>query len=91
MLYVSVFRFKALLICFTQAYERTHMVPAQSNKDVAGYTTDEILHFAPEAFGIKNFFRNLAVCLLEDTVRVAMKFVPLLHFLFDVLILRMGP
>lgn len=48
------------------------MVPAQSNKDVAKYTTDELLHMFPERFGIKRFFERISVCLLEDTVRLAM-------------------
>jgi hypothetical protein len=51
------------------------MVPAQTNKDIAGYTTDELLHVVPETFGIKNFSRNITVCLLDDPVRVAMMFV----------------
>ncbi|RDB21931.1 Mycophenolic acid synthesis protein B [Hypsizygus marmoreus] len=54
------------------AYEKEHMVPAQSNKDVAGYTTEELLHVLPEAFGIKQFARDITVCLLEDRVRIAM-------------------
>ncbi|KAF9467635.1 hypothetical protein BDZ94DRAFT_1318601 [Collybia nuda] len=53
-------------------YEKECMVPAQTNKDVAGYTTDELLHVIPETFGLKNFFRNISICLLEEPVRIAM-------------------
>lgn len=52
------------------------MVPAQSNKDVAGYTTEELLYPVPEIFGLKNFFRRISICLLEERVRIAMMFVP---------------
>jgi hypothetical protein len=48
------------------------MVPAQSNHDVAGYTTEELLHAVPEMFGIKNFARRISICLLEERVRIAM-------------------
>lgn len=51
------------------------MVPAQTNFDVAKYTTEELLHAVPECFGIKKLARRLIVCALEDNVRVAMMFV----------------
>lgn len=55
-----------------QAYEQQAMVPAQSNNDVAEGTTNELLHAAPEAFGIKDFLRRITVCLLDERVRIAM-------------------
>jgi len=48
------------------------MVPAQTNYDVAGYTTDELLFGCPERFGIKNFLRGVTVCLLDERVRISM-------------------
>ena len=50
------------------------MIPAKSNKEVAEHTTAELLFGIPEAFGIRSFFRNLTICLLEDRVRIAMMF-----------------
>ncbi|KAF8664838.1 hypothetical protein AX16_000679 [Volvariella volvacea WC 439] len=53
-------------------YEERTMVPAQTNHDVAQYTMEELLYIVPERFGLKNFARGLAICLLPDRVRVAM-------------------
>lgn len=55
-----------------QAYAESHMVPAKSNKDVAGYTTEELLHAVPKIF--KQFFRNLSTCVLDEPVRIAMMY-----------------
>lgn len=60
------------LKAWSLAYEEEHMVPSQTNKDVAGYTTDELLFGCPEILGIKQFLKNLTICLLEDRVRIAM-------------------
>ena len=51
------------------------MVPAQTNRDVAGHTTDELLFGCPEKFGIKKFLRGVTVCLLDERVRIAMMLV----------------
>ena len=51
------------------------MVPAQTNHDVAAYTTEELLHAVPERFGIKNFARRLTICALNENVRIAMMYV----------------
>ncbi|KAG9225506.1 hypothetical protein CCMSSC00406_0003009 [Pleurotus cornucopiae] len=59
---------------WTQAYEQQAMLPAQSNSDVAVGTTNELLHAAPEAFGIKDFLRRITVCLLDERVRIAMMY-----------------
>src|ERR1700722_6621248 len=48
------------------------MVPATSNRDIANFTVDEMLHSVPEIFGIKSFFKKLVICLLEERVRVGM-------------------
>ncbi|KAF7328936.1 hypothetical protein MVEN_02523500 [Mycena venus] len=55
-----------------RTYEEEHMVPAQSNYDVAKHTTDELLFPVPETFGLRSFFEGLTRSLLEDIVRVAM-------------------
>ncbi|KAG7089083.1 hypothetical protein E1B28_010792 [Marasmius oreades] len=57
---------------WVEEYEDRHMVPAQTNHDVATYTTEELIHVIPEAFGIKSFVRKLSIAVLEDNVRVAM-------------------
>jgi hypothetical protein len=51
------------------------MKPAISNRDLAGYTTNELLSTVPEALGLKNFGRRIIICLLEERVRVAMMYV----------------
>lgn len=48
------------------------MIPADSNRLVANYTTDELIHVVPSSFGLKTFARNLSICALEDRVRLAM-------------------
>ncbi|KAJ3868962.1 hypothetical protein EV359DRAFT_31171 [Lentinula novae-zelandiae] len=53
-------------------YESRTMIPAQTNHDVATYTTEELLHAVPEFFGLKNFCRRLTICALEENVRIAM-------------------
>jgi len=59
-----------------QAYEETCMVPADTNREVAGYTVDELLGFVPETFGLKAFGERTVICLLEDIVRESMSYVP---------------
>jgi len=51
------------------------MAPAPTNAEIAGYTIDELLSAAPETFGIKTLAQRIVICLLDDTVRVAMMFV----------------
>jgi hypothetical protein len=48
------------------------MVPAQSNHDVAKYTTDELLFMVPETLGLRSFFEGITRCLLQDRTRIAM-------------------
>ena len=59
-----------------QGYEETHMVPADTNKEVAGYTVEELLSFVPEAFGLKALGQRVVICLMEDAVRESMLYVP---------------
>ncbi|KAF8147796.1 hypothetical protein K438DRAFT_1779889 [Mycena galopus ATCC 62051] len=60
--------FKAWL----RVYEEEHMVPAQSNHDVAKHTLDELLFMVPETFGMHSFLEGISRSLLEDRVRIAM-------------------
>ena len=52
------------------------MVPADTNKEVAGYTVEELISFLPEAFGGKALSRRIVICLMEDVVRESMLYVP---------------
>jgi len=63
---------KSCNLKFPQAYAKEHMIPATTNRDVAGYTVDELLHSVPAAFGIKAFANKIVICTLEEHVRVAM-------------------
>jgi hypothetical protein len=51
------------------------MVPADTNREVAGYTIDELLGFVPETFGLKAFGERTVICLMEDIVRESMLYV----------------
>ncbi|KAJ8456283.1 hypothetical protein ONZ45_g18784 [Pleurotus djamor] len=53
-------------------YEEKMMIPAKTNHQVSTATTNELLHAAPEALGIKAFLRRITACLVEDRVRTAM-------------------
>jgi len=55
-----------------QDYEKTYMVPADTNKEVAGYTVEELISFVPETFGVKALSRRIVICLMEDVVRESM-------------------
>ena len=54
------------------------MVPDPINAEVASYTLAELLFAVPEAFGLKTFAQRIAICLLDDAVRVSMLFVNLI-------------
>ncbi|KAJ7186715.1 hypothetical protein C8R46DRAFT_1157924 [Mycena filopes] len=60
--------FKAWIL----AYEQEHVVPAQSNHEVAKHTTNELLFMVPEAFGLRSFFEGLTRSVLDDRTRIAM-------------------
>ena len=51
-----------------QDYEVKNMIPAETSKEVAGYTMAELLSAV-------RFAVRVALCLLEDRVRVGMKYV----------------
>ncbi|KXN91327.1 Transcription initiation factor TFIID subunit 11 [Leucoagaricus sp. SymC.cos] len=55
---------------FTLAYEEEYMVPDPINKEVADYTTEELLYAVPTAFGIRDWFEGLIACMLDDTSQV---------------------
>ena len=58
-----------------QDYEAKNMIPAETNKEVAGYTMTELLSAVPIRFGLRSFAVRVALCLLEDRVRVGMMYV----------------
>ncbi len=51
------------------------MTPHNTNKDVAGYTLEELLCVAPKAFGIRTWIEGLTVCILDEPVRIGMMYV----------------
>ncbi|KAF5347780.1 hypothetical protein D9756_010264 [Leucocoprinus leucothites] len=57
---------------WARAYEQEQMVPDPINNEVANYTTEELLYPIPTAFGIRNWFDGLTVCMLDEPVRIAM-------------------
>ena len=48
------------------------MIPAETNKEVAGYTMAKLLSAVPIRFGLRSFAVRVALCLLEDRVSVGM-------------------
>ena len=52
------------------------MVPADTNREVAVYTVDELLGFVTETFGMKAFGEHLVICLMDDIIRGSMLYVP---------------
>ncbi|KAJ7202386.1 hypothetical protein GGX14DRAFT_654377 [Mycena pura] len=59
-------------------YERMHMVPAESNRDVAQHTTNELLYPVPARF--RAFFEGLTTSMLDENTRVAMMQPPAPHY-----------
>ncbi|KAJ7202384.1 hypothetical protein GGX14DRAFT_463470 [Mycena pura] len=59
-------------------YEKGHMVPAESNRDVAEHTTSELLYPVPTRFHA--FFEGLTTAMLDDNARVAMMQPPAPHY-----------
>ena len=58
-----------------QEYEVKNMIPAETNKEVAGYTLAALLSAVPIRFGLLSLAVRVALCLLEDRVRVGMMYV----------------
>ena len=58
-----------------QDYGVKNMIPAETNKEVAGYTIAELLAPVPIRFGLRSFAVRVALCLLEDRARVGMMYV----------------
>ena len=58
-----------------QDHEVKNMISAETNKEVAGYTMAELLSAVPIPFGLPSFAVRVALCLLEDRVRVGMMYV----------------
>lgn len=57
---------------WSAAYEESHMLPAQSNKEIADYTLQGLRKSFLPKFLTGGFSRRLATCFLEDRVRIAM-------------------
>ncbi|KAF7303512.1 hypothetical protein MIND_00580300 [Mycena indigotica] len=53
-------------------YEREKMVPAESNRDVAEYTTGELLYPVPRVLGLRSFAEGFVRAMLDERTRVAM-------------------
>ena len=51
------------------------MIPAETDKEVAGYTMAELLSAVPIPFGLLSFTVRVVLCLLEDRVRVGMMYI----------------
>ena len=58
-----------------QDHEVKNMIPAETNQEVAGYTMAELCSAVPICFGLRSFAERVALCLLEDRVRVGMMYV----------------
>ena len=58
-----------------QDHEVKNMIPYETNKEVAGYTMAQLLSAVPIRFGLWSFAARVALCLLEDRVRVGMMYV----------------
>ncbi|KAL5485397.1 hypothetical protein ACEPAI_8039 [Sanghuangporus weigelae] len=59
------------LIDWTEEYEESAMVPAQSNYEVGQHTLDYILSNFTERFGVRKIMRQISLCLIEPRVRTA--------------------
>src|SRR5882762_10159325 len=59
---------------YCQAYEEQCMYPTESNSKVARLTMEEIVYRAPEAFGLRALARRIAICFLDERVRIAMMY-----------------
>jgi len=57
---------------FHIAYSEENMIPNTTNRDVAGYTIDELLHSVPTTFGIKALATRILICILDEPIRVSM-------------------
>ncbi|KAF9476142.1 hypothetical protein BDN70DRAFT_882785 [Pholiota conissans] len=62
------------MTAFIKEYEEAHMVPAETNREVAGYTLDELLSPVPNALGLKAFATSIVVSVLSDRTREAMMY-----------------
>ncbi|PPR04673.1 hypothetical protein CVT24_011890 [Panaeolus cyanescens] len=62
----------AELEAWSNAYEDRCMLPADSNKQVALHTIDELLSAVPTTFGLKTFAQKGVIAVLDDNVRDAM-------------------
>ncbi|KAJ7059215.1 hypothetical protein C8F01DRAFT_1146371 [Mycena amicta] len=57
-----------------EEYEAEHILPAESNRDVATYTTNELLFPVPHALGIRAFAEGFTRAMLDKPTRIAMMY-----------------
>ncbi|KAF8197139.1 hypothetical protein BJ912DRAFT_954913 [Pholiota molesta] len=60
------------MIAWSKEYENAHMVPAKTNREVAGHTLDELI--SPVLERLKGFATRAAISLLDDITREAMMY-----------------
>ncbi|EJD05108.1 uncharacterized protein FOMMEDRAFT_18758 [Fomitiporia mediterranea MF3/22] len=67
---------------WSKNYEETAMVPAKSNFEVGQYTLNFMLTNFTERFGVREFMRQMSICIMEERVRKAFMLpesTPLMH------------
>ncbi|KAJ2915437.1 hypothetical protein MD484_g4981, partial [Candolleomyces efflorescens] len=57
---------------WSKAYEEKCIVPAESNRLVAGFTIGELIYAVPKKFGLKSFAERFIAAVVEPRVRIAM-------------------
>ncbi|RXW22083.1 hypothetical protein EST38_g3771 [Candolleomyces aberdarensis] len=57
---------------WSNAYEEKCMVPAESNRLVAGFTIGELIYAIPKKLGLKSFAERFVAAVVEPRVRIAM-------------------
>ncbi|KJA16602.1 hypothetical protein HYPSUDRAFT_147542 [Hypholoma sublateritium FD-334 SS-4] len=60
------------MITWRTEYERTHKIPAQTNKNVARATINEVLESVPK--GCKTLVERFVLCLIDDCTRQALMY-----------------
>ncbi|KZS96448.1 hypothetical protein SISNIDRAFT_451185 [Sistotremastrum niveocremeum HHB9708] len=55
-------------------YEEMNMVPSEDSHVLGNTTLDLLLHGFPETLGIRSFLKRVYICLLDERLRIALKF-----------------
>ncbi|KAI5121487.1 hypothetical protein M0805_003942 [Coniferiporia weirii] len=56
---------------WAESYEELNMMPAESNYEVGMHTLNTLVRTITERFGLRDFFRNVLISLLDDRARDA--------------------